>query len=94
MEKFVGWSPLQFAHVAGVSLILVQFFVACAPAQLTHTAFLLQLAEVWLYASPETCWFWSFVFFPVYFYVLDASGTFNLFFGAFFRDVPSTNVSR
>ena len=26
LEKLAGWSPLQSAHIIGVSLVLVQFF--------------------------------------------------------------------
>ena len=28
LEKLAGWSAFQFAHVAGVSLVLVQFLVS------------------------------------------------------------------
>ena len=50
LKKLAGWSPLRFAHVAGVSVVSLQFLVSCAPAHLKHTAFLLQFAEVWLCA--------------------------------------------
>ena len=88
MEKFVRWSPLQFAHVGAI------FCAVRSGAIDAYCFFITVSGSVAIRLTPETCWFWSFVFFPVYFYVLDASGTFNLFFGAFFRDVPSTNVSR
>ena len=49
-EKFTGWFPLQFAQVGGTSRVFLQLLDSCSPAHFTQTAFLLQLAEVWLCA--------------------------------------------